>query len=221
MPQLYANLSINDTIPDVSGGVLWSDAVNKRTFLYGGQYHDIDPDPPNLLSYDILYNKWDSFGPPGQGIQSVAYGAGVGISELGLGFVLGGWLNNETVPGWSGGRQATSTLIKYDMNTGIWTNSTGPDKTPRAEGVLLYVPAGDSGLLVYFGGVTTSFTNNTMIPVPMSSINIYDIRSSKWYTQTAGGTVPWARRRFCAGAAWAPDKSSYNMYVLRGLKAFG
>jgi len=45
----------------------------------------------------------------------------------------------------------------------------------------------------------------------MSIIYVYDIQSSRWYTQTATGGVPLARRRFCGGAAWAADKSSYNM----------
>jgi hypothetical protein len=32
--------------------------------------------------------------------------------------------------------------------------------------------------------------------------------------QTTSGPTPPSRRRFCAGAAWTADKSSYNMYVL-------
>lgn len=32
-------------------------------------------------------------------------------------------------------------------------------------------------------------------------------------TQTATGDIPADRRMFCAGATWAPDQSSYNMFV--------
>lgn len=119
-------------------------------------------------------------------------------------------MSNSSVPGWSGGPLATSNLIKYDMDAGAWTNNTGPDSTPRVEGVMVYIPASYSGLLVYFGGMTVA-SNGTTIPAPMSTIHVYDIQSSKWYTQTAVGDVPFSRRRFCAGAAWAPDRSSYNM----------
>jgi len=42
-------------------------------------------------------------------------------------------------------------------------------------------------------------------------IHIYDISSSKWYTQNATGLAPEPRRQFCAGATWADDHSSYNM----------
>ena len=46
---------------------------------------------------------------------------------------------------------------------------TGPQGgVPRAEGVLLYAPAGDGGLLIYFGGVEQPFGNDTVAPLPMS-----------------------------------------------------
>ncbi|PVH81744.1 hypothetical protein DL98DRAFT_416069 [Cadophora sp. DSE1049] len=218
VPQLYANLSKNLSIPSVSGGILWQDDVNKRFYLYGGDYSNISPNAPNLLSYDILHDDWHSLGTPSKAIQSVSYGGGVAISELGQGYVLGGWLSNNSVAGWSGGPLATNSLIKYDMNTNDWTNNTGPaDSIPRAEGVMVYVPASDDGLLVYFGGVTAPYNNDTTLPAPMSLIHIYDIRSSKWYTQTAVGDAPLSRRKFCAGVVWAPDQSSYNIYLYGGM----
>ncbi|KAI9054094.1 hypothetical protein LZ554_001265 [Drepanopeziza brunnea f. sp. 'monogermtubi'] len=217
-PQLYANLTKNFTVPDVSGGILWQDDVNKRLYLYGGDYQDISPNSPNLLAYDILGDKWDSFGPPDRAVSSVSYGGGVAVPALGHGFMLGGWMSNNSVPGWYGGPLASNSLIKYDMNNNDWTNNTGPtDSVPRAEGVMVYVPASDDGLLVYFGGVTAPFNNDTAIPAPMSLIHIYDIRSSKWYTQHAVGDAPLSRRKFCAGAVWAPDQSSYNIYLYGGM----
>lgn len=36
------------------------------------------------------------------------------------------------------------------------------------------------------------------------------------YTQKATGNVPDMRRRFCGGVAWAPDHSSYNIYLYGG-----
>jgi hypothetical protein len=42
----------------------------------------------------------------------------------------------------------------------------------------------------------------------MSDIHIFDVEESKWYLQSAGGKVPDPRRKFCAGAAWAEDRSS-------------
>lgn len=216
MPQLYANLSKNSTIPDVSGGVLWADEVNKRFYLYGGDYFNIIPTTQNLLSYDILYDQWEYFGVPNSPVQSVSWAGGVGVSELAKGYTLGGWMSNASMPGWIGGRQATSSLITYDMNANSWTNTSGPDTVPKAEGVMLYIPASNDGLLIYFGGITTPYGNDTIVPLPMSTIYIYDIQSSRWYTQTATGGIPLPRAKFCAGAAWAPDKSSYNIYIYGG-----
>jgi hypothetical protein len=213
MPELWANLSKNATIPNVSGGQIWADSVNKRFFLYGGEtIGDTPPtSPQNVYSYDVINNQWDNMGTPTGGINGVAWGAGVGVSSIGQGFVYGGWLSNTSVPGWKGPPMATNTLVKYDMELNKFQNITGPaDNKGRAEGVLTYVPASDDGLLIHFGGLESS-ANGSMVAAPMNIIRIHDIRSSKWYTQTATGDVPPNRRRFCADSAWSDDQSSYNM----------
>ncbi|KAI9642983.1 hypothetical protein NHQ30_008717 [Ciborinia camelliae] len=216
VPQLHANLSKNDSIPSVSGGVLWGDEVNKRFYLFGGDYFGTPQTSLNLYSYDILYNQWENFGPPNNGVTSVSYGMGIGISDQGLGYMLGGWQSNASNPGWSGPPLATSGMIKYDYQKGTWTNNTGPDQTGRAEGVMLYIPASHTGILVYFGGIQTPYNNETVVSSPMNQIHIYDIQSSQWYTQNATGDIPGDRRRFCAGVTWAPDQSSYNIYLYGG-----
>ncbi|KAG6353467.1 hypothetical protein INS49_005648 [Diaporthe citri] len=216
MPQLHANLSKNGSIPDVNGGVLWGDDVNKVFYLFGGDFYGTPPTPFNLYSYDILNDSWDNLGPPSQsGINPISYGAGVGISELGLGFYYGGWLSNNSVPGWSGAPMATTGLVKYDMDQGSWTNNTGPDSTRRAEGTMNYLPASDGGLLIYFGGVQ-ELENGTTTGQPMDEVFIYDILSGRWYTQQTSGTTPQMRSRFCSGVTWADDQSSYNIYLYGG-----
>ncbi|ATZ49029.1 hypothetical protein BCIN_04g02290 [Botrytis cinerea B05.10] len=216
MPQLHANLSKNASIPNVSGGVLWGDEVNKRFYLFGGDNFGSSPSSPNLYSYDLLYNQWENFGSPNNGVTSVSYGMGVGISDLGQGYMLGGWQSNASIPGWTGPPLATSGLIKYDYQYGTWTNNTGPDQIGRAEGAMVYLPASRTGVLVYFGGIQTPYNNETVVSSPMNQIHIYDIQSSQWYTQNATGDIPGDRRRFCAGATWAADQSSYNIYMYGG-----
>jgi hypothetical protein len=206
-------------MPEVSGGILWADDVNKRFYLfggdnavYGGQYVTAPPSQYTFYSYDVLYNQWEDFGVPPPAINSVSWGAGVGISEFGQGYYLGGWLSNLSISGWDGPPFATNSLIKYDYDLQVWTNNTGPFSDGLAEGVMVYIPASLSGLLVYFGGVTVN-SSGVEEPLPMDEIFIYDIQSSKWYNETAYGDVPPERRKFCAGSAWAEDQSSYNMYV--------
>lgn len=217
-PPLVANLSKNSSVPSVSGGQLWPDAVNKKLYLFGGEV-SLAPSAPNLFSYDILNDQWESLGSPDKNIQSVSWAASVGVSTLGQGYSLGGYLNNATVSNWGSNQFATSQLIRYDMDARTWTNSSGPDGINgpgTAEGAMVYVPASNGGMLVHFGGVLVQ-ANGTTSAKPMSTIHIYDIKSSIWYKQTAtgptAGGIPADRRKFCADAAWSADKSSYNMYV--------
>lgn len=169
------------------------------------------PNQPEVLSYDIINDEWQSEGRLGYGKGSVAWGGRVGISELGRGYVLGGWMNNASMPGFNGPPVATSYLLQYDMTTGDWQNRTGPDNVPKAEGTMHYLPIGNAGVLVYFGGGFVNSTSNSFNEIPISTIHLYDIKSSQWYEQTATGDVPSSRRRFCAGAAWTEDRTSYNM----------
>ncbi|KAG7290601.1 hypothetical protein NEMBOFW57_000604 [Staphylotrichum longicolle] len=218
MPQLYANLTKNATIPSVHGGTLWADNVNKRFYLFGGEYYQQPPSRQfTLWSFDTIYKNWESVGSPAQDdIGDVSYGAGVSISETGEGFYYGGWKSNNTVPGLTGPPVAQSGLVKYSMDSNTWSTDQGPDSVGRAEGVMVFIPIGDGGMLVYFGGVQDPHSNGSWIGQPMESIFLYDVLSSKWYTQNATGRVPPMRRRFCAGATWATDQSSYNIYLYGG-----
>ncbi|EON62704.1 hypothetical protein W97_01928 [Coniosporium apollinis CBS 100218] len=214
MPQLHANLSKSSSVPSVSGGILWADELNKVFYLYGGEYQT-NPEGFNLWAYDTINNTWYTAGPTNS-IQRVAWGAGVAVQEIGAGFYLGGWLNENTVPGWRGIPVATNALIRYDFDTQQWTNSTGPDENGRAEGIMVYMPVSDGGLLISFGGVLDPYRNGTVVGDALSTIHIYDIRSGNWYVQTATGDIPEMRRSFCGGVTWADDKSSWNVYIYGG-----
>ncbi|QPC69251.1 hypothetical protein HYE68_000003 [Fusarium pseudograminearum] len=216
MPPFYANLSKNDTIPSVNGGILWEDSINKRLYLYGGEYYNTPPVSPDFYSYDILYNKWVSLGAPPQEVQAASYGAGVSISPRGEAYYYGGWLSNSSIEGWSGPPKASSGLIKYEMDANSWSNLTGPDGTGRAEGAMVFIPVGDGGMLVYFGGTQDLYGNGTLTPQSLDEIFLFDIANGKWYTQKTSGDTPDNRRRFCGGATWAKDQSSYNIYIYGG-----
>ncbi|KAB5571722.1 hypothetical protein GE09DRAFT_1216339 [Coniochaeta sp. 2T2.1] len=102
------------------------------------------------------------------------------------------------------------------MNTDSWGNLTGPDDVRRAEGAMVFIPIGDAGMLICFGGSQDLYGNGTITPQPLNTIFIYDVANTKWYTQNASGRTPAIRRRFCAGATWAQDQSSYNIYLYGG-----
>ncbi len=167
MPKQYANLTKNNSVPDVAGGILWEDEVNKVFWLYGGEFPSA-PSPFELWGYDVILNQWnlsDAAASSTSSIQRVSYGAGVSISDIGKGYYYGGYLNNLTNPLWNGPQIATSSLIIFDMEDNTLTNNTGYDNMGRAEGTMVYIPASGSGLLVYFGGATFPYGNETAVGV--------------------------------------------------------
>ncbi|KAH6998603.1 hypothetical protein BKA56DRAFT_30785 [Ilyonectria sp. MPI-CAGE-AT-0026] len=218
MPPPHANLSKNSTIPNVNGGILWPDDVNKRIYLFGGEFYGETPWSFDLYAYDVLNDYWDNYGSPrSTDIMGLSYGAGLSISSRGEGYYYGGWMNSATDPNWGDAPGIpTSYMLKYDMDSNSWSNTTGPDEVGRAEGVMIYLPAGDGGLIIYFGGIRGT-GNGAWEGQPMEEIMIYDILSGKSYLQNATGSVPEMRRRFCAGATWVDDQSSYNIYLYGGL----
>lgn len=123
------------------------------------------------------------------------------------------------------------TLITLDMKTQqqeTWSNETIPEDIPgRANPELVWVPVGSQGILVVLGGVIyPDFTgylgkssneaeSKAHSPGFMSTIDIYDVASAKWYRQpTTGG--PGQLTRGCAVVAPAQDYSSFNIYYYGG-----
>jgi hypothetical protein len=53
-------LAKNETVPSVSGGVLWPDEVNKVIYAYGGEYGNGQPQQFKQWFYDIIYNTWSA-----------------------------------------------------------------------------------------------------------------------------------------------------------------
>ncbi|KAF7586996.1 hypothetical protein BBP40_007888 [Aspergillus hancockii] len=222
MPRVYDNLTKPADAPDVNGGIMWPDTVNKMLYLYGGEFSQGAPSKFSMWVYDALYNTWTTANPDSTqaNIQRASYGSGVALQDRAVGFYYGGWLSHASVPTWKSPPMALSSLLEYDMLQNTWMNSSGPDSVGRAEGAMVYIPASE-GMLVYFGGIQTPGNNGTSIAQPMDTILLYDVSGSKWYTQKATGQVPANRRRFCAGATWAQDYSSYNVYLYGGLPVSG
>ncbi|ERF71595.1 hypothetical protein EPUS_00584 [Endocarpon pusillum Z07020] len=218
MPKQHANLTKNSSVPAVAGGTLWEDEVNKVFWLYGGEFQSA-PSPFELWGYDVILNQWnlsDAGTAATSPIQRVSYGAGVSVNDIGRGYYYGGYLNNLTNPLWNGPQIATSNLIIFDMEDHKLTNNTGYDNMGRAEGTMVYIPASGAGLLVYFGGVTFPYGNETAVAAPLDTILIYDIGDASWHSQAATGEIPEQRRKFCGGATWAQDRSSYQVYIYGG-----
>ncbi|KAH7345963.1 hypothetical protein BKA66DRAFT_325438 [Pyrenochaeta sp. MPI-SDFR-AT-0127] len=219
MPVQHANLTKPANVPSVSGGYLWADETNKCFYQIGGEYFPgSSPTDFSLWTYDVLLDQWNNtkFTSSERSPQRLSFGAGTQVESLGLGYYLGGWFNNRTTPKWTGPEIATSNMVEFDFTKGHLKNITGPDTTGRAEGQMVSLPVSDRGMLIYFGGIEDPFRNGSIVAANMSKIHIYDIASSGWYSQTATGDIPLARRQFCADVTWADDKTSFNIYLYGG-----
>ena len=167
----------------------------------------------DLWAFDAIAHTWNRTLADGSqsDIDRASFGAGVTVEDRAWSYYFGGWLSNNSVPGWTGPPLALNSMLKYDMVANTWTNNTYKAMRPSAEGVMVYIPASDAGMLVYFGGLEliSNGTNYTM--APLDEIHIFDIGTETWLMQKAKGEIPLNRRRFCAGVVWPEDHSSYNM----------
>ncbi|KAI5779913.1 hypothetical protein DFH27DRAFT_489065 [Peziza echinospora] len=217
IPALSGPLSKPPAVPSLYGGQLWADEVNERLFAFGGDFaDDMTPDDnPAVWAYDPWNNTWASIPiEPSANVTRRSFGASTTIQDEGKAYYLGGWYGDRNIAGFQGSRQAAGDLLIFDMVQRVWRKDSGPQGAPRVEGVLVYVPAGDTGLLVSFGGLYVNGNGTT--PAPMEDIDVYDASTGDWFRVKAAGTVPEPRRRFCAGESSAGDGSSHNIYLYGG-----
>jgi hypothetical protein len=156
--------------------------------------------------------------------------AGAAISESGQGYYYGGYLNNQTNPLWNGPQIATSNLIIFDMDQNSLTNNTGYDSMGRAEGTMVHIPAGGAGLLIYFGGATFPYENETAVGVScalystsnsglslrisqaeLDTILIYDIGDGK----SISYHFPWLWANLVSPAKWYTQIATGEILEMR------
>jgi hypothetical protein len=172
MPEVKAGLSKNSSVPSVAGGILWPDVVNKIFYSFGGYFPHATPQPFRTWSYETSHDRWDIVNTSGDTPSYVAHGMGTVASDSGVGYYLGGYHSNQTQRGWSSHVHYTSNLVSFDMVSRKYTNNTGPDSSGRGEGVMLFIPASRSGLLIYFGGVRQDVENGTISGVSIFSFEV-------------------------------------------------
>lgn len=194
--------------------------------MFGGEFTDglAKEKTAAIYEYDPWVDKWSEMpNTGGKTTSRPSFGSHTVVEQSGKGYYYGGWLGPNNVPGWKGPRKALNSMIIYDMQENSVLNVTGPtDHPPRVEGVLLYVPVGDSGLLVSFGGMYAEDGREDKIrAAPMSEVDVYDISSSTWYRLNATGDIPTPRRRFCSDIVSAEDRTSHNAYLYGGAEVAG
>ena len=187
-------------------------------------------------------SKGNYSAPEGESVQRASEGAGVSVPELGVSWYFGGHLDAYTTSGWSEQveRVYLRSMLEFTHpgygNDGVDTlrNAGAPeggayrnitqggiqnDKgfTERADGVLVYVPGwGPNGILLGLGGGSVGDHETTDAYASMTTIDVYDIKTSEWYHQEVKGEAPRVRVNPCAVVFSAPDASSFNIYMYGG-----
>ncbi|PUU83969.1 hypothetical protein B9Z19DRAFT_961866 [Tuber borchii] len=212
--------------PAVANGYLWHN--NNNLYLYGGLFSDKPVTKPTAFSiwkYDIAAGEWSditsntsvSSDSGSSQIQRAAEGAGISVPQQNKGYYFGGHLDAYTTEGWSiqTARVYLKSLLEFDMEKNVFRNITehGLEKAgvpERADGVLLFVPWGEEGILVALGGGT----NDTFSQ--LNIVDVYDISKTQWTKQATDGPTPKYRVNPCAAIASAADGSSHNIYFFGG-----
>jgi hypothetical protein len=152
MPTMMTPSKKNTTVPLLAGGTLWSDNVNENFYAFGGYFSDSAPSIFDTWLYDAKEETWATVTTKGD-VTYVALGMSATADDAGVAYYLGGYHDSQTQSGWLANRLYTSNLVSFDMIARSYTNSSGPDSNGRGEGLMVFIPASTSGLLIYFGGV--------------------------------------------------------------------
>jgi hypothetical protein len=141
------------TVPSLAGGALWPDEINHVFYAFGGYFPDSNPINFNTWSYNTEFESWNVVPTQGEQPAYVAYGMGATAPDAGVGYWFGGYQDSQTQENWRGERVYTSTLVEFDMVERRYSNTNGPDRHGRGEGIMVFIPASTSGLLIFLGGV--------------------------------------------------------------------
>lgn len=165
------------------------------------------------------------------GLSEITRPAG-GSSTFGGGsaFLLGGYSTNRTSSETSNilGTQPLPGILSYNYSTNTFiNNSVAAFNTYGTSefGEMHFINGmnGHHGLVAAFGGdySTNIFWNDNGAKLRnFSTIHVYNPATNMWMNQTASGTIPEPRDRFCATGVEG-DKGTYEIFIFGGHVASG
>lgn len=125
--------------PGVACGTLWSNEID-MLWLYNGQ---------SIWCFDTELGSWKIVQAPEieQNATTRVGGAGLSVPSRATGYYLGGYAE-----GFDHHRSYYHSLMIFDMKEGKLRSQPVPEQVPIVAPVLVYLDAGDNGLLVVIGG---------------------------------------------------------------------
>jgi hypothetical protein len=163
-PAVVFPQSQNLSVPAVAGGVLWPDQINNRFYSFGGDFMSETPSSFATWTYSEQNSTWDIVPTLGDKMHYLSHGMSAVAQDAGISYYLGGYQDNTTDQSLSS-KTYSSGLISFDMVQREYSTMTGPDGNGRGEGIMVFIPASTSGLLVYFGGVVQANNGDSLAAV--------------------------------------------------------
>jgi Kelch motif len=213
---------IEKTAPVLNYVSLWKGPSNTTFYAYGGEVSGIGFGqtkviPPNGL-WQFTPNgndgSWSELGISSNSIfpSLTRQAAAAGASGDGAGYLLGGYNTYVPIPG----------IVTYNMLSGVWANNSAAGFSTYGTaqyGQMQFVPnVAENGLLVIFGGETSDdvrWYDNGSNLLSFGTIYMYDPSSNTWHNQTASGTIPESRDRFCSVGVQG-DNGTFEIFMMGG-----
>jgi Kelch motif len=145
----------------------------------------------------------------------------------GTGYLMGGYASRRTTPQTADveGFVPIPGIVSYNTVNNTWRNESTTSYSTFGTamyGQMQYVPTfGAEGLLLVMGGSTSNaveWTDRGSNYVSFQKVNIYDLATRSWHTQTTSGTIPNVRSRFCSVGARG-DNGTYEVFIFGGYVA--
>ncbi|KAL1627910.1 hypothetical protein SLS54_002177 [Diplodia seriata] len=207
------------------GGALFS--TLDTFYVFAGLSDDSTTENNVLAAYNRTSNQWSSHTVSGGEYNKLnrLFAGTASVPSTGLSFFSGGGNSGVYKPG-----QPTG-MLRFDASNPdalTWRNETaqsssGVSVPARVGGNMVYVPMGEQGVILVWGGYNGTEVNSTTGAPAFSfqlidnrRIYVYDIASASWNIVQAQGDIPGKRAETCSVVSAAPDYSSFNIAMYGG-----
>lgn len=202
-------------------------------YVYAGLGDTSTTENNVLAMYNTTSNQWSSHTVSGGNYNKLnrLFPGAASIPSTGLSFFSGGGSSGVSQPG-----QPTG-MLRFDASNPdalTWRNETaqsssGVSVPARVGGNMVYVPMGEQGVILLWGGYNGTEVNSTTgAPaftyqlIDNQRIYVYDIASASWNIVWAqGDSIPGRRSETCSVVSAAPDYSSFNIAMYGGWDLYG
>ncbi|RPA84992.1 hypothetical protein BJ508DRAFT_323179 [Ascobolus immersus RN42] len=192
--------------PNLGNPALWTSSTH--LFEFDGANITSLPSSLTFPILDLTTNKWTTLPLPDPYRRHL----GGSTQNDRFGFYYKGGANPTTTPSLTT-QLFPSDLLIFDFTTRTFTSRPGdPDATKEVtQNVLSYLPFGQNGTLLSFGGVGF----NGLITLDKASL--YDLASETWYTVPLAGERPSKRIGGCTVTVTAPAGNTTQIFLYGGM----